>query len=208
MKWLFLFLLLPSLAFARPLTTRVIVLSHPSWPSHYISGAGLTATLAGASYLHTLHNGTSFKVVDIRYRKDPAPQFDKLGFQYSRFYAIRASRLHKRMRRGVDQVYYIVSPMIDQYGTKFMGGLAGGYCKKRSLLALAVGQARDFNEKGDSRILQSQIIMAHELGHLMAMKHVDTPTIMNADALTLSIQFKLLFQWDFRNILEQRACVG
>lgn len=205
----FLALLIPAFAFAQPdLRARVVVLTHPSWPQGFITSHGLQVTIAGAEYLHSLHGGRSFKVVDVKHRRDPAPAYDELSKMGSRFFAIRASRLHKRMRRGVGFVYYVASPMRDPYGSWFMGGVAGGFCKRRSLLAMAMGQARDFNERGDSRLVQSQIIMAHEMGHLMDMRHVSSPTLMNGNALTLSVLFKLIFNWDPINIAQQRQCLG
>lgn len=202
-------LLIPALAFAQSdLTARVVILEHPKWPQGFISELGAQLTAQGGAYLHSLHNAPGIRVVDIRRRKDPRPELDGFGDWGTRFYSLRASRMHKRLRRGVDLVYYVVSPMDGGNGIFYMGGVAGGFCRYRSQLALAMGQARDFNEQGQSRIVASQLIFAHEMGHLMSMRHVASATIMNATALHLQLANQLNMIWDPQNLVEHRECLG
>ena len=189
---------------ASALSLRVVVLSHPSYPQGYVTQTLVRTALYDTIALHNLHGAPYFSLKDIRIKRDPAPQLDNLGQQTYRLTAIRNSRLHATMRRNVDYVYYVVSPQPDSSGVHFMGGVASGTCVSPGRSGLAIGQMRDFNDLGLPRALQSTVIMTHELGHLIGMSHVPSPTIMNADALGLIPALQL--RWDEANNQQMAAC--
>jgi hypothetical protein len=184
---------------------RVVVLSNPKWPQGYVSPATVEASIAQALQWHEQRGGPALRLKDIRYKRDPAPTLDRFEDSSRRFYAIRGSRLHRTMRKNVDFVYYVVSPMLFN-GVNSMAGLAGGTCMPpRQRITLAMGQMRDFNDLGLPRAQHSSVILTHELGHLLGMYHVTSPTFMHQGALHF-LPNNLSFIFDPTNLQQARAC--
>lgn len=205
-KLLFLIALLtPSVVQAEGMLVRVVILRHPSWPNGYVSMNTVYNSVGLAQALHRLHGGPEFVIKDYRIKQDPAPRFHNLGQQVTRLSAIRASKLHRQMRRNVDMVYYVVSPQNSGTTAWFMGGVASGFCQKHGRSALAIGQMRDFNDFGAPRASFSTVIMAHEIGHIIGMYHVPSNTLMHEAALSF-LPNNLAWGWDQRNIEQARSC--
>jgi hypothetical protein len=184
---------------------RVVVLSSPKWAQGYVSPATVQTAIAEAVALHAAHGVPLLRLKDIRYKQDPAPNLDRYEDAARRLYAIRDSALHRTMRRNVDFVFYVVSPM-NFNGVNAMAGLASGYCMPpRQRISLAIGQMRDFNDAGLPRQQHSTVILAHEMGHLLGMYHVQSPTLMHQGALSF-LPNNLSFIWDPQNINQLRSC--
>jgi len=199
-------ILLVSTAKADILLMRVVVLSSAKWPSGYVTKERVTQSIEAARFMHRLHSAPFIALRDVRYKKDPAPQFDGYDQMPAHLTAIRASSLHREMMRNVDFVYYVVPPLTYPGGPHLMGGLAGKVCPDvRNRNALAIGNMRTANDYGLDRAGYSNVIMAHELGHLIGMYHVQSLTLMHPNALPY-LGNGLSLTWDETNLLQMRVC--
>jgi len=117
----------------------------------------------------------------------------------------RSGKKFRGSFKRAPMAHFFLPPAIylDKYWMTGLGGM-GGRCVKRTGISLSNAYA--VNQDGDTRMYQSMIAGAHEIGHSLSAAHVDSITIMNPDPLRLSLTQELHF--DPTSVAQIRACAS
>ena len=162
---------------------RVVVLD-PTLPRAWVE-----SLVWEASALHGL------QFLPTRYKPDPLKgNAMSWANKEARLYALRASKLHKRMKR-YGPVHYLHGKADGIY----YGGIA--------LLSreISTGYAAPIRSNGSDGSALAVTVMAHEVGHNRCADHVTSQTIMNTLALGFPEQPRV---WDARSVQEMSSCYG
>lgn len=130
----------------------------------------------------------------LRRYKHYTDQILQYGYSYSDYsYSLSAWRLRLARERVTRKnwVYFIVAPPAQGDGRWWFGGVAKDTCSAAP--RVAYGTMGPHNTDGISRILHSNTIMAHEIGHLLGSSHISFledgvtpfPNMMHSAALHL-----------------------
>lgn len=99
-------------------------------------------------------------------RSDFAPELNTLaGWQHKKASRVKAF-IQRHGTKGLKLVY--LPPIIERDGMRYIAGLAD-LCKPRTGTALVWSQ--DANQNGDDRRFSSQVVAAHEVGHVLGARH-------------------------------------
>jgi hypothetical protein len=133
-----------------------------------------------ANMQFTLQMGQPLVLREYRFFSNP---FAKEHTSYSK--RLRVLRLwqgwFRRHPTPGAEVNFAITPPFTWDNKQWMVGYSGQICSKGGQ-AYATGEAT--NEVGTPRLLHSQVIFMHELGHIVGGTHEDSNTIMHADALS------------------------
>lgn len=124
--------------------------------------------------------------------EDLFPQYETLD-QLQRLYAWERW-VRENIGTNKDVLYYVMLPPIHYGGLLYIGGYAINTCAYKRQLPVAIGNAELVNQAGLPRKEASEVIVAHELAHLIGAYHLDSShNIMHSGALSFVVANEKLF---------------
>lgn len=126
--------------------------------------------------------GIRLRLTKIKVLKQTPFEFiESLDLASRQFELLGAKKFLSKRERGKRALSIINRGPIIVGDTYWFTGIASSVCNPRGIGLLFTGPK---SSTGESRIKVSEVIMAHEIGHLLGASH-EAFTIMDADALTL-----------------------